>query len=106
MSYRQLSVQVVLYNVYAWIEFHKLLIVEFLPFVHEVSSLTYCQEGHLGILGYFRGNVVVIYELFEVQLMPCNIRKLCCIKCCRKAACGIFFLMQSSIPPAMETSEC
>ena len=25
------------------------MIVEFLPFVHEVSSLTYCQEGHLGI---------------------------------------------------------
>ena len=48
MSYRQLSVQVVLYNVQVWMEFHKLLIVEFLPFVHEVSSLTYCQEGHLG----------------------------------------------------------
>ena len=41
-----------LYNVSVWIEFHKLLIVEFLLFVHEVSSLTYCQEGHLGILGY------------------------------------------------------
>jgi len=53
MSYRQLSVQVVLYNV--WIEFHKLLIVEFLPFVHEISSLDYCQEGHLGILGYLQG---------------------------------------------------
>jgi len=54
MSYRQLSVQVVLYNVYAWIEFHKLLIAEFLSFVHEVSKLTYCQEGHLGILGYLQ----------------------------------------------------
>jgi len=30
------------------------LIVEFLPFVHEVSSLTYCQERHLGILGYLQ----------------------------------------------------
>jgi len=55
MSYRQLSVQVVLYNVEVWIEFHKLLIVELLPFVHEASSLTYCQEGHLGILGYLQG---------------------------------------------------
>jgi len=26
----------------------KFLIAEFLPFVHEVSSLTYCQEAHLG----------------------------------------------------------
>ena len=55
MSYRQLSVQVVLYHVQVRIEFHKLLIAEFLPFVHEVSSLTYCQEGHLGILGYLQG---------------------------------------------------
>jgi len=31
------------------------LIVEFLLFVHEVSSLTYYQEGHLGILGYLQG---------------------------------------------------
>ena len=38
-----------------WMEFHKLLTVEFLPFVHEVSSLTYCQEGHLDILGYLQG---------------------------------------------------
>jgi len=55
MSYRQLSVQVVMYNVPIWIEFHKLLKAEFLPFVHEVSSLTYCQEGHLGILGCLEG---------------------------------------------------
>ena len=54
MSYRQLSAQVVMYNVSVWIEFHKLLIAEFLPFVHEVSSLTYCQ-GHLGILGCLQG---------------------------------------------------
>jgi len=55
MSYRQLSRQAVLHNVQVWIEFHKLLIVEFLPFVHEVSSLTYCQEGQLGILGCLQG---------------------------------------------------
>jgi len=29
MSYRQLSVQIVLYDVQVWIEFHKLLIVDF-----------------------------------------------------------------------------
>jgi len=40
MSCRQLSVQSVLYNVYVWIEIHKLLIVEFSSFVYEVSSLT------------------------------------------------------------------
>ena len=28
------------------------MIVEFLPFVYEVSSITYCQEEHLGISGY------------------------------------------------------
>jgi len=50
MSYRQLSVQAVLYIV--WIEFHKLLIPEYLAFVREVSSLTYCPEAHLGNLGY------------------------------------------------------
>ena len=53
-----------LYNV-VWIDVHKLLIVEFLLFEHEVSSLTYCEEGQLRILGYFQGNVVVIYDNFK-----------------------------------------
>jgi len=35
--------------------------LSFLPFVHEVSSLTYCQ-GHLGILVILRGNAMVIYN--------------------------------------------
>ena len=51
-------------------ELHKLLIVEFLPFVHEVSSLTYCQEGHLGILGYLQGKCCVFFvtTLNEAEL--------------------------------------
>jgi len=35
------------------------LIAEFLLFVHEVSSLTYCQEGHLGILGCLLGKITL-----------------------------------------------
>jgi len=30
----------------------KLLIIEFSPFLHEVSSLAYSQEQHLDISGY------------------------------------------------------
>jgi len=57
MSYRQPSIQIVLCNFEIWIKLHKPLIknkpliVEFSPFLHEVSILTYCQEEHRGILG-------------------------------------------------------
>jgi len=55
MRYRQLSIQIVLYSAYVWNELHKLLIVEFSPFVHEVSSVAYCQKEHLGISGHLCG---------------------------------------------------
>jgi len=47
------------------VELHKLLIVEFSPFLHEASSSAYCQEEHLGISGYLWGNAMGIYNNFE-----------------------------------------
>jgi len=37
------------------LKLHNLLIVEFSPFLHVISSLAYCQEEHLGISGYLWG---------------------------------------------------
>jgi len=63
MSYRQLSILIVLCNVKVWIELHKLLIVEFSPSVHKVSSLAYCQEQHLVFLGYVWGKCYVFLRI-------------------------------------------
>jgi len=39
--------------------------VEFSPFVHEVSSLAYCQEEHIGIWDYLCGKCYGFYNNFK-----------------------------------------
>jgi len=43
------------------------LIVEFSPFVHEVSSLACCHEEHLRNAGYLWENAMDIYNNFKLS---------------------------------------